>query len=47
MSPKTRGVYHRSVAVGVEVSDEALIGDDAGFLYTIHPLPDFDVDIAA
>ena len=38
---------HRSVAVGLEVADEALIGDDAGFLKTIHSLPNFDVDIAA
>ena len=47
MGPKAGGIRHRSVAMGLEVADEALIGDDAGFLQTIHPLPDFDIDIAA
>ena len=47
MDPKTGGVRHRSLSVGLDVLDKALIGNDAGFLQTIHPLPDFDVDIAA
>ena len=47
MGPKTVGVRHRSVTMGMEVADEALIGDDVGFLQTIHPLPDFDINIAA
>ena len=29
---KTGGVRHRSVAVGLEVADKALVGNDAGFL---------------
>ena len=32
MGPKDRGVRHRSVAVGLEVADEALIGNDVGLL---------------
>ena len=47
MVPNTGGVRHRSVAVGLEVAYKALVGDDAGFLYSVHPLSDFDVDIAA
>ena len=47
MGPKTGGVRHRSVALGLEVADEGLVGDDAGFLSYLHPLSDFDVDIAA
>ena len=46
MGPKTGGLRYRSVAVGMEVADKALIGDVAGFLQSIHPLSDFDVDIA-
>ena len=29
---KTGVVRHRSVAVGLEVADKTLVGDDAGFL---------------
>ena len=47
MGPKTMGVVHRSVAVGLEVVDKALVGNDAGFLESVHPLSDLDVDIAA
>ena len=47
MVPKDRGVRHRSVAMGLDVAENPLIGNDAGFLNTIHSLPDFDVDIAA
>ena len=32
VGPKAGCVCHRSVAVGMEVADEALIGNDAGFL---------------
>ena len=39
-------VSHRGVAVGLEVADKALVGDDAGFFQPIHYLPEFDVDIA-
>ena len=46
MGPKTRGVCHRSVSVGLEVADKAFVGDDAGFLESVHPLSDLDVDIA-
>ena len=32
VGPKTGGVHHRSVAVGLEVTEKALVGDDFGFL---------------
>ena len=32
MGPKAGGVRHRSVDTGLEVADEALSGDDDGFL---------------
>ena len=47
MGPKTGGVRHRSVAVGLEVADKAIVGDDAVFFQPIHALLDFDVDISA
>ena len=47
VGPKTRGVGHRSVVVGLEVADKALVGDDAGFLEYVHLLFDIHVDIAA
>ena len=46
MGPNTRGVFHRSVSVGLEVEYKALVGDDAGFLESVHLLSDFDVDVA-
>ena len=46
MGPKAGGVRHRIVAVGMEVAYKALVGYDAGFLYSIHPLSDFEVDIS-
>ena len=46
MDPKTRGVCQRSVAVGLEVADKAFVGDDSGFLDSVHPLSDLDVDTA-
>ena len=33
--------------MGLEVSYKAFVGDDAGLLETIHPLPDINVDAAA
>ena len=47
MGPKTGGVSHRNVAMGLEVADKTLVGNDSGFLYSIHPIYDFDIDIAA
>ena len=52
VGPKTRGVGHRSVAVGsvamgLEVADKALVGIDAGFLESAHFLYDIDVDISS
>ena len=32
LGPKARGVLHRSEAVWLEVADEALIDNDAGFI---------------
>ena len=46
VGPKTRGVCHRSVAMGLEVVEKAFVGDDTGFLESVHPLSDFDLDIA-
>ena len=37
---------HRSVSVWLEVADKAFVGNDAGFLESIHPLSDLDVDLA-
>ena len=31
----------------MEVSDKALVGNDASFLESVHPLSDINVDIAA
>ena len=47
MGPKTKGVGHRSIAVGLEVADKAHVGNDTGFFESLHPLYDLDVDIAA
>ena len=33
--------------MGLEVSYKAFLGNHAGFIEPIHPLPDIDVDIAA
>ena len=46
MVPKTRGVFHRNVYVGLEVAYKAFVGNDDGFLESVHPLSDFDVDVA-
>ena len=45
--PKDGGMLHGGVAVGLEVANEALVGNDAGLFQPIHSLPDFDVDISA
>ena len=47
MGPKTRSVVHRSVDVESEVADKALVGNDNGFLESVHPFSDLDLDIAA
>ena len=47
VDPKTRGVHHSSLAMGLEVADKTLLGDDAGFLEYVHPFSNFDLDIAA
>ena len=46
MGPKTRGVFHRIVSVGLEVAYKAFVGDDDGFLESVHTLSDLDVDVA-
>ena len=46
MGPKTRGVLHRSVSVGLEVTYKVFAGDDAGFLESLHALSDIDVDVS-
>ena len=46
MGPKIRGVCHRSVSVGLEVTDETFVGNDDRLLESVHPLPDLDIDIA-
>ena len=46
MVPKTGGVCHRSVSVGLEVADETFVGNDDRLLESVHPLPDLDIDIA-
>ena len=47
MGPKSGGVRHRSIAVVLEVAEKALVGDDAGFIESVHPVSDIDVDIDA
>ena len=46
LGPKTRGVCHRSVSMGLEVADKAFVVNYAGFLGYVHPFCDLDVDIA-
>ena len=46
MGPNTRGVFHRSVYVGLEVAYNAFLGHDTGFLESVHPLFDLDLDVA-
>ena len=47
MGPKTGCVRHWSVAMGLEIADKGLVGDDADLFQPIHSFPDFDVDISA
>ena len=47
MGPKARGIFHRGVSMGLEVSYMAFVGNDAGLLKTVHPLSDMDMDVAA
>ena len=46
MGPKTRGVCHRSVYLGLEAADKEFVGNDAGLLESVHTLSDLDVDVA-
>ena len=46
MGPKTRGVFHRSLSLGLEVAYKAFVGNDAGFLESVHPLSNLDVDVS-
>ena len=46
VGPKTRGVCHRSLSVRLEVAHKAFVGDDAGFLESVHPLSGINVDVA-
>ena len=32
VGPKTGGVRHRSVAMGLDIADKGLVGNDSGFL---------------
>ena len=45
MGPKTRGVCNSSISMGVEVADKAFVGDDSGFLESVHPLSYLNLDI--
>ena len=45
--PKAGCIRHRGVSERLEVEDEALLGNDAGFFQPIYYLSDFDVDIFA
>ena len=47
MCPKARSILHRGVAMRLDVFYKAFVGDDSGFLDPIHPLSNFDVDLAA
>ena len=47
MCPKARSIFHRGVSMGLEVSYEVFVGNDASFLDTIHLGPDLNVDVAA
>ena len=46
MVPNTRGVLHRSVSVGLEVVYKMFLGNDFGFLESVHPLSYLDIDVA-
>ena len=40
MVPKARGIFHRGVSMGLEISYKTFLGDGAGFLEPIHSLSD-------
>jgi hypothetical protein len=44
VAPESWGERHRGVAVGCEVLDEEVEGDDAGFFQAVHSFSDFQVD---
>ena len=46
MGLKTRGEFHVSVFVGLEVAQKAFVGNDYGFLESVNPLSILDVDVA-
>ena len=46
MGPKAGGIFHRGVPMGLEVVCKVFVGDDAGFLDSIHPISDLDVDVS-
>ena len=45
MSPKARSVFHRGIAMMLEVFYKTFVGYDVGFLDPIHSLPDINVDV--
>ena len=47
MGTKARVIFHRGVPMGLEVVYKVFVRDDTGFLDSIHPLSDIDVDITA
>ena len=47
MGPKAGGIFHRYVPMGLEVAYKAFVGNDAGFLESIHTLYDIYVDVAS
>ena len=46
MVPKTRGVFHSNVYVGLEVAYKTFVGDDAGLIDSVYPLYNPGVDVA-
>ena len=46
MGPNTRGKWSSPVYVGLEVAYKAFVGDDVGFLESVHTFSDINVDIA-
>ena len=47
MGTNARVIFHRGVPMGLEVAYKAFVRNDTGFLDSIHPLSDIDVDVAA
>ena len=46
MVPKARGIFHRVLSMGLEVSYMAFVGNDSDLFYPIHPIFDLGVDVA-